>query len=225
MKDRQTGQWRPRKSWGGAGKDAHKVGGLDGAPAPRTRKPTGRPKGRPKGRRTQPVRPRPEPLMLVEVEGQEPDGEEEFTPFLGSDPAPAWQRDDAPPAPPDTEQSGGFDLRTEVEAWIALGWSIPAETLATIDPYCFGPLVDDQTGPLVIRAFADIAMQSPRVAEFIASKSGLRPYIQLAAVFKPVIANAWRHHISRKVEVEIDREAMTYTVKSKERDYSQYPAA
>lgn len=162
-----------------------------------------------------------DPIVYEALDDAMDEVEAGAVPWLGADPDPSWHEPE-PPAPPETKP-GEFDMRTEVESWIALAWSLPAETLATVDPYCFGPLVDDQTGPLIVSCFADIAMQSPKVAEFIASKSGLMPYIKLGFAFKPVIKNAWQHHISKKVEVEIDREAMTYTVNR--RDYSQYPAA
>jgi hypothetical protein len=218
MKDPKTHQWRPRKSWGGAGKGAHKVAGR---PAP-ARPTAGKKPGRPRSSKSKAKPRKPEQLHVVEPLDQGEPLEDEFLPFLGADPDPSWQQIDGGEAAP---AAGGeqLDLRTEVESWIALGWSLPAEMLATMDPFCFGPLVDEQTGPLIVSCFADIAMQSPKVAEFIASKSGLMPYIKLGFAFKPVFQNAWRHHISKKVEVEVDRDAMTYKVT--QRDYSQYPAA
>ena len=221
MKDKKTGKWRPRKSWGGAGRNGRKVAGQPGGattPDGLARKTTAR-KRPAKGRSSEPLR-MVEPLAEDDAGSSQED--DDLSPFLGADPAPSWHDDDAPnlPVSPD---DGKTDLRTEVESWIALGWSLPADVLATIDPYCFGPLVDDQTGPLIVSCFADIAMQSPKVAAFIADKAGLMPYIKLGFAFKPVVANAWRHHISKKVEVEVDREQMTYTVTPK--DYSQYPAA
>ena len=224
MRDKKTGKWRPRKSWGGAGRGARKVvGGPSGTVTPD--QPAAKTTRRPAARKTTVKRPakRPEPLRMVEPLPEHDDDQEQddLTPFLGADPAPSWHEPEPPAAP--ATASGQVDMRTEVESWIALAWSLPAETLSTIDPYCFGPLADDETGPLIVGCLADIAMQSPKVAEFIASKSGLMPYIKLGFAFKPVFRNAWQHHISKKVEVEIDREAMTYTVSR--RDYSQYPAA
>lgn len=223
MKDKQTGKWRPRKSWGGAGRGGRKVAGQPGG-AVTPNRPGKKTTARKKTTKTR----SPEPLRMVEFladddAGSSPEEDADIGPFLGSDPAPSWQSDDAPVVPSSSADDGKTDLRTEVESWIALGWSLPADVLATIDPYCFGPLVDDQTGPLIVSCFADIAMQSPKVAAFIADKAGLMPYIKLGFAFKPVVANAWRHHISKKVDVEVDREQMTYTVTP--RDYSQYPAA
>lgn len=224
MKDKSTGKWRPRKSWGGAGRDGRKVGGRTGG-ATTPDRPAGKPTARKKTAK-KPAAKRADTLRMVDpivheaLEEAMDEVEANAIPWLGADPAPSWHLDPEP-APP--EPSGEVDMRTEVESWIALGWSLPADALATMDPYCFGPLVDEQTGPLIVSCFTDIAMQSPKVAAFIASKSGLMPYIKLGFAFKPVLQNAWQHHISKKVEVDIDRETMTYTVNK--RDYSQYPAA
>lgn len=218
MRDRNTGEWRPRKSWGGAGKGAHKV-----AAAPPAAKAT-RPRTAGKKPRKRAAAPRARVEQLHIADEPETDGETWQDIMMDRDPAAAWQEAPGPEPEPETPAAKeAKELRQEVEAWIALGWSIPAEALEAVDPYCFGPLVDPETGPLVIKAFADIAMQSPKVVEFIASKTGLRPYIQLAYVFKPVLQNAWRHHITRKVEVDVDRATGTYTVQP--RDMSQYPAA
>lgn len=221
MKDRKTGKWRPRKTWGGAGRGAHKVAGQ-----PPTNEGPARPAAKRPARKKTAARPtRTKPLQMVEPlpeDDTEPASEEEFLPFLGADPEPSWHTDDPTPVLSSADE-GKVDLRTEVESWIALGWSIPADILSSIDPYCFNPLSDDETGPLIVGCLADIAMQSPKVAAFIASKSGLMPYIKLGFAFKPVVKNMWSHHVSKKVEVEIDREAGMFTVR--QRDYSQYPAA
>lgn len=222
MKDRKTGKWRPRKSWGGAGRGARKMAGQPGGSTTPSR-----PAGKPTGKKRAARKPAREPLRMVEFladddTAQVPEEDEDPGPFLGADPAPSWQMDD-PPALPSSADDGKTDLRTELEAWIALGWSLPADALYTIDPYCFAPLVDDQTGPLIVSCFADIAMQHPKVAAFIADRAGLMPYIKLGLAFKEVGKNAWRHHVSKKVEVEVDRNNGVYTVKP--RDYSQYPAA
>lgn len=140
------------------------------------------------------------------------------------DPAPAWQTEanDAPVSPSSSEKAA-LALKTEVSSWIALAYSIPVDTLATIDPFCFGALQEPETAHNVVDALSDIVMGSPRVAEWIGSHMGLAPYIKLGVALKPVIINGWRHHVTHSVQVEVDRENMTYAVQ--QRDYSQYPAA
>lgn len=222
MKDRKTGKWRPRKSWGGAGKNARKTA----AQSDVVQQPSIGVRKRPARKRTTSRPKKSEPLRMVEPVAEEDSpsaAEDDFQPFLGADPAPSWQTDEPAQIVSGSSDAKSTDLRTEVESWIALGWSLPADALATIDPYCFSPLVDDETAPLIVGCLADIAMQSPKVAAFIASKSGLMPYIKLGFAFKPVFANAWRHHVSKKVEVDIDRMNGTYMVR--EKDYSMYPAA
>lgn len=142
--------------------------------------------------------------------------------FSGStpDPEPGWMNDPAPPADkfrPSAEQ------KADIKALIALLYTVPAETLPLADPYCFGPLQEKQTATGVIDAVADIVSASPRVARWAVSSSGLVPWVKLAIALKPIGVNVLHHHITKRVEVEVDREAREMVVT--ERDWSMYSAA
>lgn len=142
----------------------------------------------------------------------------------GWDPAPAWQEEPGEAPAATAEGPGpGSTMRADIKALIALTYTIPTEPLALLDPYCFGALTEDQTAAGVVDALTDIVCASPKVAAWAASAVGLRPWIKLGIALKPVAVHAVKHHFTRSVEVEVDREAMTYLVKK--RDYSEYTAA
>lgn len=140
------------------------------------------------------------------------------------DPPPAWQEEPGEtPAAAAAGPGPGDTMRADIKALIALTFTIPTEPLALLDPYCFGALTEDDTAAGVVDALTDIVCASPKVAAWAASAVGLRPWIKLGIALKPVAVSAVKHHFTRSVEVAVDREAMTYTVKK--RDYSEYTAA
>ena len=159
----------------------------------------------------------PEPDAQPSADNAQPENE-------GRDPDPGWMDDrDRKIVPIRTWQGVDKETRADIRALIALGYTIPGETLPLLDPYCFGPLADDQTAVGVIDAVTDIVCGSPRIAAWAASAAGLMPWIQLGKALQPVAVAAFRHHIVKTVEVEIDREAREMVVTK--RDYSQYTAA
>jgi len=115
------------------------------------------------------------------------------------------------------------ETRADIKALIALAYVPVGETLPLIDPYCFGPLGEAKTADGVISAVSDIVCGSPRVAAWAASAAGLMPWIKLAYALKPVAVNVLHHHVTKSVEVEVDREAREMTVTR--RDYTMYSAA
>jgi hypothetical protein len=209
MRDKTTGQWRPKKS----------PGRPKGSTAPRSRKNAPRSK-RPRKRATSARG----PAQLTAVHDDEEAQQIEPNPNPDHDPPASWQEQPGQEAeePPD-QSSGKASLQQDVRALVAMVYTIPGDILPNIDPYCFGPLADPKTTVTVIDSVTEIVMGSPKVAAWVASASGLMPWIKLGLAVKPVVANGWRHHVKQSVQVDIDRQAMTYEVR--ERDYSEYPAA
>lgn len=142
--------------------------------------------------------------------------------FTGStpDPGPSWADD---PAPPAEEFVPSASERKDIKALIALGYLPLAETLPALDPYCFGPLQEPKTANGIIDAVADIVADSPKVAKWAVSATGLMPWIKLAHALKPVAMNFVHHHITHSAEVEKDPETGELTVM--ETDWAQYSAA
>jgi hypothetical protein len=157
------------------------------------------------------------PPDAVRDDVQDTDGFAGGTP----DPEPSWMAEPDPPRPPDFQPSR--EQRADIKALVALCYTIPAETLPLVDPYCFGPLAERDTAVGVIDAVSDIVCASPKVAKWAASASGLMPWIKLSFALKPVGLNMLHHHLTKSVEVEIDRKAREMTVT--ERDWSQFSAA
>lgn len=142
--------------------------------------------------------------------------------YAGStaDPEPGWISEPAPPA--EQYRPSAAD-RADIKALVALLYTVPAETLPLVDPYCFGPLSQKQTTNGVVDAVTDIVSGSPRIAKWAVSASGLMPWVKLAIALKPIGVNVLHHHITHKVDVEVDRENHEMIVT--ERDWSQYSAA
>jgi hypothetical protein len=138
----------------------------------------------------------------------------------GPDPAPSWASD---PAPPGEKWEIDSEARADIKALVALAYTVPAETLPLLDPYCFGPLDEKKTANGVIDAVSDIVCGSPRVAKWAVSASGLMPWIKLGVALKPIGVNVLHHHITKSVEVEIDRDSKTMQITHN--DWAQYPAA
>ena len=150
----------------------------------------------------------------------DPDAVQDTGGFSGStpDPDPGW----VDKRPPDRFEVSTED-RKDIRALVALLYTVPSEVLPLADPYCFGPLQEKETSGNVIDAVSDIVAGSPRVARWAVSGAGLMPWVKLSIALKPVAINVLHHHITRSVEVEVDRETRTLTVT--EVDWSQYPAA
>lgn len=207
MRDRSTGQWRAKKRPGRPSKSTTRPGS--------GRKRTG----------SKPAL-RTAPRSAAPLAAVEDAPEQQEQPNPEHDPAAAWQEQ---PGEAPVEQrddlgaAAATAMRNDVRALIALVYSLPADSLATIDPYCFGPLQDEPTAVGVVDSLTEIVMGSPKIATWVTSATGLMPWIKLGAALKPVAVNAWRHHVTHSVEVTVDRDAMTYSVER--RDYSAYPAA
>lgn len=136
------------------------------------------------------------------------------------DPPPSWASD---PAPPAEQWEPDDETRTDIKSLIALCYTVPAEALPMVDPFCFGPLTEKKTANGVIDAVSDIVCASPRVAKWAASKTGLMPWIKLGIALKPVGLNVLHHHVTKTVTVEVDRENRTMEIT--EKDWAEYPAA
>lgn len=152
-------------------------------------------------------------------DGAGPEAEGGETDHDQGDPAPGWQSDTNPIVTFELDE----EAKAEIHALIALAYLPFGQTLPLVDPYCFGPLGEDETSSDIIGAVSDIVCGSPRVAKWVASAAGLRPWIKLGYALKPVAVNAWRHHVTKSIDVDVDRDAKTFTVTK--RDWSQYPAA
>lgn len=138
------------------------------------------------------------------------------------DPDPAWAAGDSETRPIETFSLTAAD-RADVKALIALAYTIPGETLPLLDPYCFGPLGEEETGTAIIGAVSDIVCGSPRVARWAVGAAGLMPWIKLGMALKPVAVAAFHHHVLRDIEVQVDREAREMTVTK--HDWTMYTAA
>jgi hypothetical protein len=164
--------------------------------------------------------------------GPDPDGGAEPVPgdpgFPGfgvgdeRDPDPAWAADGSETRPIVTFTVSA-ETRADIKALIALAYTIPGETLPLLDPYCFGPLGEEETARSVIGAVSDIVCGSPRVARWAASAAGLMPWIKLGMALKPVAVASFHHHVLKDVEVAVDRDAREMTVTK--RDWTMYTAA
>lgn len=145
-------------------------------------------------------------------------------PYGNRDPDPSWQAGSSTETRSLPESfKVDAETRADIKALIALAYTIPGEALPLLDPYCFGPLAEDDTANGVISAVTDIVCGSPRVAKWAASATGLMPWIKLGMALKPVVVASFHHHVLKDVDVEVDRKAKTMTIAK--RDWSQFPAA
>ncbi len=211
MFDKGIGKWRPKKRAGRTKGSPNRPAGY--------RRPTTRSGRKAAATPREPVWTHlPEPTPELTADEEVPEEED----LRDLDPAPAWQEQPGEPAaqPPEAVPT---DMKAEIRALVALLYSIPAEPLAMVDPYCFGPLDEAETAIPIVNALTDIVCASPTVAAWAASASGLRPWIRLGIAFKPVARNVVAHHIRKTVEVEVDREKREIHVTK--RDFSQYTAA
>lgn len=156
----------------------------------------------------------PEGIVVNPPELAPPDGYE-----LRRDPDPGWQTETRPI---ETFQLTA-DTRADIRALIALAYTVPGEALPLLDPYCFGPLADKDTGTGIIDAVSDIVCGSPRIAKWAASASGLMPWIKLGKALSPVLVAVFHHHVLKDIETKVDRKAKTVEVTK--RDWSEYTAA
>lgn len=207
--DSKLSAWRPKKTRGKV------AAGQARGRAPRKRK------GQAPAART--VR---QPLAEVLPDPDDDEDQEAAAERELLDPDASWQDEgEGSEQDPDTAPVPGpsGSVRDDIGALIALSYQIPAELMGMWDPYCFDALSEDQVAVPVVTALTDIVCASPRVAAWAASASGLMPFIRIGYALKPVVGAAIRHHVTRSVEVEVDREERT--IKVVKRDYSQYTAA
>ncbi|HVA89646.1 MAG TPA: hypothetical protein VNL71_07360, partial [Chloroflexota bacterium] len=99
--------------------------------------------------------------------------------FPDRDPDPAWMGEETREAMhPISEQIVlTAEDRKNTKAFVALLYGPVADTLYTLDPYCFGELDSNASG--IIDAINDCVLASPKVAQMVAHGS-LVPYIKLA---------------------------------------------
>lgn len=170
---------------------------------------------RPKKRPGRGGRPKPEP----DASEHSDTGDHPFAdPYAdGRDPQPSWYagaKKGEPYKASPAEQN-------DVAALLALMYSVPADFLLQVDPYCFGELnanlgqVVDATVPIICR--------SETVVKYVTGSSGLILWIKLAAAFRPFGVAVWRHHVVHTVQLQQDEETGETFVASS--DYSAYSAA
>lgn len=135
----------------------------------------------------------------------------------GRDPEPSWRE---PAAAKKEPYKASKSEQNEVAALLGLFYSVPADFLLTVDPYCFGALnanlesVVDATVPLICR--------SEKVVKYVTGASGLILWIRLLVSLKPVFVAAWQHHVIHSVHLEQDDDGMPVALHS---DFSAYSAA
>ncbi len=149
--------------------------------------------------------------------GQAPDQGQAAAP-AGRDPEPARLSSAQPGknAPPKITQ----ETRDDIAGIVALLYSLPADFLVMMDPYCFGAL--NQSLEQVIDATVPIICRSQLVVDFVTGKQGLILYIKLAAALRPFLTAVWAHHVIHIVTLEKDEEG--HAVVQRE-DWSAYTAA
>lgn len=118
------------------------------------------------------------------------------------------------------------ETKNEIEGMLGLFYSVPADFLITMDPYCFGALNDnlDKT----IQATVPIICRSKMAVEFVTGASGLILWIKLMSTLKPFLVAVWHHHVTGSVELERevdDKGEKTGAVIVHKQDYSAYTAA
>jgi len=161
--------------------------------------------------------------------GPGPQDDDGFDGSSGRDPDPGWQRPGggSPAAPPWDPESVGQDTKDDIAGMLALFYSIPADFLITVDPFCFGKLSDNLDA--TIDATVPIICRSKMAVEFVTSASGLILWIKLLATLKPFFVAVWQHHVIHTVEItkETDTETGKQTGRFAvmQQDFSQYTAA
>lgn len=177
--------------------------------------------------------PAPEPEqrgIVARITGRQRD-QQQPPAGTGRDPDPAWMRtgDDAPPPPrpawDPSEVSG--EVKDDIAGMLALFYSIPADFMITVDPYCFGALNENLSA--TIDATVPIICRSKTAVEFVTGASGLILWVKLLSTLKPFAVAVWQHHIIHAVELvaEQDEETgeTTGRVTVHRQDFSAYPAA
>lgn len=156
---------------------------------------------------------------------------QDYDGFDGStaDPDPAWQRPDggSPAPPPWNPESVGQDVKDDIAGMLALFYSVPADFLITVDPYCFGALNENLDA--TIDATVPIICRSKMAVEFVTSASGLMLWIKLLATLKPFFVAVWQHHVIHSVQITKETNADTGRKTGRfavmQQDFSQYTAA
>ena len=208
--NRAARQWKPRQR------------AIAGNPEPRP----GR--GRPRGRsdKTGPGRQAPQQQRSL-IAGllrrdPPPDVDDQADDTGDRDPDPGWMLDDAPPPPDPWDPSTvGDDIKDDIAGMLGLLYSIPADFLITVDPYCFCAL--NANLEATIDATVPIICRSKRAVEFVTGASGLILWIKLLATLKPFFVALWQHHVIHSVDLEQDQE--TGKVTAMKQDFSAYTAA
>jgi hypothetical protein len=135
------------------------------------------------------------------------------------DPDPAREaHDDRGPAATPFEVSQ--QTRDDIAGMLALLYSIPADFLVTVDPYCFGALsgcLDES-----LKATVPIICRSRLAVEFCTSAAGLVLWIKLAAALKPFAVAVFQHHIIHSVVMTKQEDGTPHVERE---DWSQYSAA
>jgi len=145
------------------------------------------------------------------------------------DPDPAWQQPGGgdPARPPWDPESVGQDVKDDIAGMLALFYSVPADFLITVDPFCFGQLSENLDA--TIDATVPIICRSKRAVEFVTSASGLILWIKLLATLKPFFVAVWQHHVIHSVEITKETDADTGKKTGRfavmQQDFSQYTAA
>lgn len=133
------------------------------------------------------------------------------------DPDPGWAGGQAPPGPPPV----GKETIDDIASMLALLYSIPADFLIEMDPYCFGEL--NANLDRVINATVPIICRSPRVVQFVVSNAGMILWVKLAAELRPFLVAVFQHHIMKTVTTEKDEKTGKTT--ATKADFSVYKAA
>src|ERR1700733_3159761 len=117
------------------------------------------------------------------------------------DPDPSWAGDDRPPPSGlwDPSKVSG-EVQDDIAGLLALFYSIPADFLITIDPYCFGALNENLEA--TIDATVPIICRSRTAVEFVTGAGGLMLWIKLLATLKPFFVAVWQHHVIHAVALE-----------------------
>jgi hypothetical protein len=162
----------------------------------------------------------------------DPPGAQDDDPGAGStadrDPDPAWM------APSGTAKAAAVwdpksvsrETQDDIAGMLALFYSVPADFLITVDPFCFGALNEDLSA--TIDATVPIICRSKMAVEFVSGASGLILWIKLLATLKPFFVALWQHHVIHAVELqdEIGEDGeSTGKVLVQRQDFSAYTAA
>jgi hypothetical protein len=146
----------------------------------------------------------------------------------GRDPDPGWMAEGAPAAPAVWDAASvPAAVKDDIAGMLALLYSIPADFLITVDPFCFGALNENLAA--TVDATVPIICRSKTAVEFITGASGLILWIKLAATLRPFLVAVWQHHVIHSVSLAAETDEATGEatgrVTVQRQDYSAYTAA